>query len=166
MLFAAVLTRVDTSDDSATDQDYLGYLLILFVIPGYVNMAWQCVKAYLDVLYDALDEAEKAKDEANALDTSWCGSVFRCLGRKRKPSGSAASKSAAPRQLELAPTTGLAPLGVQPLREGPRVREPVKIPSTGLNQTSFNPIHEQGQTGEVSIKTDTFNPDGPTADVI
>ena len=52
MLFSAILTRVDTSGDSYLMKQYLGYLLILFVVPGYINMVWQCVKAYLALFHD------------------------------------------------------------------------------------------------------------------
>ena len=152
MLFAAILARVDTSDDSAKDQTYLAYLLMLFVVPGYVNMAWQCVKAYLDLMYEALDEAAKAKDKVKDLDTSWCGCIL-------KSSRSAASKSAVPRQLELTAITGLAPRAVEPLKEAPRSRESAKPLSAAFQQTSFNPIHDHDQGGGISIKTDTFNPD-------
>jgi len=77
VLFAATLARVDTSGDSASDQTYLGWLFIAFVVPGYFIMAWQCVKTYLDGVYKALDEVD-----------SWCGYILGCLGYKRKPSGS------------------------------------------------------------------------------
>ena len=77
VLFAATLARVDASSDSASDQMYLGWLFIAFVVPGYVIMAWQCAKTYLDGFYKALDEAN-----------SWYGCMLKCLGRKRKRSGS------------------------------------------------------------------------------
>jgi len=76
VLFSSILTRVDTTDDSVADQTYLGWLLIAFVVPGYVTMAWECVKSYLEVFYKAVDEAEKAKGEVTELDAT-CGG---CLG--------------------------------------------------------------------------------------
>jgi len=61
VLFCAILTRVDASADTHADQTYLGYLLVAFVVPGYIAMGWQIVKAYLDVFYEAYYEVKKTK---------------------------------------------------------------------------------------------------------
>ena len=68
VLFSAILARVDTSGDSASDQTFLGWLLIAFVVPGYVTMAWQCVKSYLDVFYEAQAEFKAATEELAKMD--------------------------------------------------------------------------------------------------
>uniref|UniRef100_A0A7S2BT64 TRP C-terminal domain-containing protein n=1 Tax=Florenciella parvula TaxID=236787 RepID=A0A7S2BT64_9STRA len=72
VLFAVILSRMNTSDDSAQDTMYLGWLLVFVVVPGYVAMAWECVKSYLDVFYEAVDEAKKTKDDVKA-----CGACLR-----------------------------------------------------------------------------------------
>ena len=72
VLFAVILSRMNTSDDSAQDTMYLGWLLVFVVVPGYVAMAWECVKSYLDVFYEAVDEAKKKKDDVKA-----CGACLR-----------------------------------------------------------------------------------------
>ena len=76
VLFATILARMDVSGDSASDQTLLGWLLVAFVVPGYVTMAWQCVNSYLDVFYDAYNGTKKAKGEVKDLDAA-CGG---CLG--------------------------------------------------------------------------------------
>ena len=86
VLFCAILTRVDASADTQSDQSYLGYLLVAFVVPGYIAMGYQIVKAYLDVVYEAYYEAKKTKEElaelvlsASDKDKSCCG-AGGCLG--------------------------------------------------------------------------------------
>ena len=76
VLFSAILARMDVSGDSASDQTFLGWLLIAFVVPGYVTMAWQCVKSYLDVFYDAYNEAKKTKGEVKELGAA-CGGCLK-----------------------------------------------------------------------------------------
>ena len=69
VLFSAILARMDTSSDSASDQTFLGWLLIAFLVPGYVTMAWQCVKSYLDVFYEQAQPGfEAATNEPAKMD--------------------------------------------------------------------------------------------------
>ena len=44
VLFAALLQNVDATGDSSADQAVLGWLLIAFVIPGYMMMVWTVVE--------------------------------------------------------------------------------------------------------------------------
>ena len=55
---------MNIEEDVASDQRYLGWLLILFVIPGYIATAWESIKAYLEVV-DTL--YGKAKDRAELV---------------------------------------------------------------------------------------------------
>ena len=90
VLFSTILARVDASGDSSSDQMILGWLLIAFVVPGYVTMAWQCVKSYSDVFSDTYNEAKKAKGEAKELGAA-CGG---CLGLNGGGGAAAAGQKA------------------------------------------------------------------------
>ena len=46
VLLAAILMRVDASDDSDDDQTYLGWLLVAVLVPGYALMVYLCVKEW------------------------------------------------------------------------------------------------------------------------
>ena len=46
VLLASILDRMEVASESGFDQTALGVILLVFVIPGYMIMVWQCVKAW------------------------------------------------------------------------------------------------------------------------
>ena len=48
VLLTTILARMDISQESVSDQSALGYLLIGFVVPGYLIMAWQFFQSESD----------------------------------------------------------------------------------------------------------------------
>ena len=60
VLLAAILMRVDASDDSAEDQTYLGWLLVAVLVPGYALMVYLCIKEWRAQADRYEEVAEKA----------------------------------------------------------------------------------------------------------
>ena len=92
VLLSILLMKADIADDSDADQAYLGWLLIVMTIPGYLTMLWEFVKDWLALGQKAAEElgvSETEMKEMKSVDGSTRENPMRLTETKEAASGGA-----------------------------------------------------------------------------